>query len=93
MACERPMGVPVTANAGATGRTCRTARFPLLPGGPEYVCARILRDTIQMRYDVIIVGAGPAGSTAARETALLGLSVLSCSTKPGFRAISRAEGP
>ena len=29
-----------------------------------------------MRYDVIIVGAGPAGSTAARESALRGLSVL-----------------
>ena len=29
-----------------------------------------------MRYDVIIVGSGPAGSTAARESALRGLSVL-----------------
>ena len=29
-----------------------------------------------MRYDVIIVGAGPAGTTAARESALRGLSVL-----------------
>ena len=29
-----------------------------------------------MQYDVIIVGAGPAGSTAARESALRGLSVL-----------------
>ena len=29
-----------------------------------------------MRYDVIVVGAGPAGSTAARESAALGLSVL-----------------
>lgn len=29
-----------------------------------------------MRYDVIVVGAGPAGSTAARESAARGLSVL-----------------
>ena len=29
-----------------------------------------------MHYDVIVVGAGPAGSTAARESALRGLSVL-----------------
>ena len=29
-----------------------------------------------MKYDVIIVGAGPAGSTAARESAMRGLSVL-----------------
>ncbi len=29
-----------------------------------------------MRYDVIVVGAGPAGSTAARECAVRGLSVL-----------------
>ena len=29
-----------------------------------------------MRYDVIVVGAGPAGSTAARESAERGLSVL-----------------
>ena len=29
-----------------------------------------------MRYDVIVVGAGPAGSTAARECASLGLDVL-----------------
>ena len=29
-----------------------------------------------MRYDVIVVGAGPAGSTAARECAARGLSVL-----------------
>ena len=29
-----------------------------------------------MQYDVIIVGAGPAGSTAARQSALRGLSVL-----------------
>ena len=29
-----------------------------------------------MRYDLIVVGAGPAGSTAARESALRGLSVL-----------------
>jgi len=29
-----------------------------------------------MRYDVIVVGAGPAGSTAARESAQRGLSVL-----------------
>ena len=29
-----------------------------------------------MRYDVIVAGAGPAGSTAARESALRGLSVL-----------------
>ena len=29
-----------------------------------------------MLYDVIVVGAGPAGSTAARECALLGSSVL-----------------
>lgn len=29
-----------------------------------------------MRYDVIVVGAGPSGSTAARESAALGLSVL-----------------
>ena len=29
-----------------------------------------------MPYDVIVVGAGPAGSTAARESALRGLSVL-----------------
>ena len=29
-----------------------------------------------MRYDVIVIGAGPAGSTAARESALRGLSVL-----------------
>ena len=29
-----------------------------------------------MRYDVIVVGAGPAGSTAAREAAARGLSVL-----------------
>ncbi|MGH2543581.1 MAG: NAD(P)/FAD-dependent oxidoreductase, partial [Ardenticatenaceae bacterium] len=29
-----------------------------------------------MRYDVIVVGAGPAGSTAARECASRGLSVL-----------------
>ena len=29
-----------------------------------------------MRYDVIVVGAGPAGSTAARESASRGLSVL-----------------
>ena len=29
-----------------------------------------------MQYDVIVVGAGPAGSTAARESALRGLSVL-----------------
>jgi geranylgeranyl reductase family protein len=29
-----------------------------------------------MRYDVIVVGAGPAGSTAARECATRGLSVL-----------------
>lgn len=27
-------------------------------------------------YDIIVVGAGPAGSTAARECATLGLSVL-----------------
>ncbi|MBI2845008.1 MAG: FAD-dependent oxidoreductase, partial [Chloroflexi bacterium] len=29
-----------------------------------------------MTYDVIIIGAGPAGSTAARECAARGLSVL-----------------
>ena len=29
-----------------------------------------------MRYDVIVVGTGPAGSTAAREAAERGLSVL-----------------
>lgn len=29
-----------------------------------------------MRYDVIVVGGGPAGSTAARECAAIGLSVL-----------------
>ena len=29
-----------------------------------------------MRYDVIVVGAGPSGSTAARECASLGLSAL-----------------
>jgi flavin-dependent dehydrogenase len=29
-----------------------------------------------MRDDVIVVGAGPAGSTAARECAALGLSVI-----------------
>ena len=29
-----------------------------------------------MRYDVIVVGAGPAGSTAARECASHGMSVL-----------------
>ena len=29
-----------------------------------------------MRYDVIVVGAGPAGSTTARECASRGLSVL-----------------
>ena len=29
-----------------------------------------------MRYDVIVVGAGPAGSTTARECAARGLSVL-----------------
>ncbi|MGH2403358.1 MAG: FAD-dependent oxidoreductase, partial [bacterium] len=29
-----------------------------------------------MRYDVIVVGAGPAGSTAARECAARGLRVL-----------------
>src|SRR5579884_1979732 len=29
-----------------------------------------------MRYDVVVVGAGPAGSTAARECAQRGLSVL-----------------
>ena len=31
---------------------------------------------VSMRYDVIVVGAGPAGSTAARECAARGLSVL-----------------
>jgi digeranylgeranylglycerophospholipid reductase len=31
---------------------------------------------LQRRYDVIVVGAGPAGSTAARRAAELGLSVL-----------------
>ena len=29
-----------------------------------------------MKYDVIVIGAGPAGSTAARECAERGLSVL-----------------
>ena len=29
-----------------------------------------------MKYDVIVVGAGPAGSTTARECAARGLSVL-----------------
>ena len=29
-----------------------------------------------MRYDVIVVGAGPAGSTTARECAARGLSVI-----------------
>ena len=37
-----------------------------------------------MRYDVIIAGAGPAGSTAARETALLGRSVLFMLDKAEF---------
>ena len=37
---------------------------------------RILRGINCMRYDVIIVGAGPAGSTAARAAALRGLTVL-----------------
>jgi len=31
---------------------------------------------LQRRYDVVVVGAGPAGSTAARRAAELGLSVL-----------------
>lgn len=31
---------------------------------------------LQERYDLVVVGAGPAGSTAARETAQSGLSVL-----------------
>lgn len=32
--------------------------------------------TLQQRYDVVVIGAGPAGSTAARRAAELGLSVL-----------------
>ena len=31
---------------------------------------------LQRRYDVVVVGAGPAGSTAARRAAEVGLSVL-----------------
>jgi len=34
------------------------------------------RAPLQQRYDVVVVGAGPAGSVAAREAAELGLSVL-----------------
>jgi len=35
-----------------------------------------LTDTTQRRWDVLVVGAGPAGSVAARQLARLGLSVL-----------------
>ena len=43
--------------------------FPHLP------CQEPAR-TVIMNYDVIVVGAGPAGSAAARECAQLGLSTL-----------------
>ena len=43
-----------------------------------------------MLYDAIIVGAGPAGSTTAREAASRGLSVLMLD-RAEFPVTSRAE--